>query len=271
MDSSLVMTIHDFQNKYNFKNYTFDVLIFEDSYDNLIKKTQPDSEILLDSKTFLIPLSPNHTYFTEVYLDGRIFFVTDKGLLKKNSILVNELEVPELATVKFEVMGGENLPITGMSVKNWIYDVPVENGLTDWIDVLPTNYGEPYVAELFLGDKKILQSDPFLLFSGERKTVEITMPGHSPEFKIPSWIKNNAGWWADGQIDDSSFVSGIQFLIQEDFMSIPISEQDTIPQNGEIPSWIKNNAGWWADGQIDDSSFVSGIQFLIQEGILHVS
>ena len=22
---------------------------------------------------------------------------------------------------------------------------------------------------------------------------------------IPSWIKNNAGWWADGIIDDNSF------------------------------------------------------------------
>jgi hypothetical protein len=32
---------------------------------------------------------------------------------------------------------------------------------------------------------------------------------------IPDWIKNNAGWWADGQIDDSSFVEGIQFLIKE--------------------------------------------------------
>jgi len=31
---------------------------------------------------------------------------------------------------------------------------------------------------------------------------------------IPAWIKNNAGWWADGQIDDNTFVQGIQFLIK---------------------------------------------------------
>jgi hypothetical protein len=37
---------------------------------------------------------------------------------------------------------------------------------------------------------------------------------------IPDWIKNNAGWWADGQIDDSSFVEGIQFLIKEGFMKL---------------------------------------------------
>ena len=32
---------------------------------------------------------------------------------------------------------------------------------------------------------------------------------------IPAWIKNNAGWWATDQIDDSAFVQGIQYLIQE--------------------------------------------------------
>jgi len=38
--------------------------------------------------------------------------------------------------------------------------------------------------------------------------------------KIPSWIKSNAGWWADGQIDDNSFVEGIQFLIKAGLMKI---------------------------------------------------
>ena len=32
---------------------------------------------------------------------------------------------------------------------------------------------------------------------------------------IPSWIKNNAGWWADGTIDDSTFITGIEFLVKE--------------------------------------------------------
>ena len=40
----------------------------------------------------------------------------------------------------------------------------------------------------------------------------------SPE--IPSWIKNNAGWWAEGAIGDSDFVQGIQFLIKEGIMKI---------------------------------------------------
>ena len=87
---------------------------------------------------------------------------------------------------------------------------------------------------------------------------------------IPAWIKNNAGWWADGQIDDGSFVSGIQWLISNGIMSIPPTEQGA-GSDDAIPGWITNNAGWWADGQIDDNSFVSGLQWLISNGIMKVS
>jgi len=47
-----------------------------------------------------------------------------------------------------------------------------------------------------------------------------TTPQVQPPTAIPSWIKNNAGWWADGSIDDNSFVQGIQFLIKEGIMRI---------------------------------------------------
>jgi len=102
------------------------------------------------------------------------------------------------------------------------------------------------------------------------------------ETSIPGWIKNNAGWWATDQIDDSSFLQGIQYLIQEGIMIIPPTEtsddSDAIPDAGQrvqafdqhVPAWIKNNAGWWATDQIDDSSFLQGIQYLVQKGIIVV-
>ena len=30
--------------------------------------------------------------------------------------------------------------------------------------------------------------------------------------EVPSWVKSNAGWWADGTISESDFLSGIEFL-----------------------------------------------------------
>jgi hypothetical protein len=100
------------------------------------------------------------------------------------------------------------------------------------------------------------------------------------ETSIPAWIKNNAGWWANDEIDDSSFLQGIQYLIQEGIMIIPLTESsdnfDAIPDAGQraqafdqrVPAWIKNNAGWWANDEIDDSSFLQGIQYLVQKGII---
>jgi len=102
------------------------------------------------------------------------------------------------------------------------------------------------------------------------KDTTITIPDVTPPAAIPEWIKNNAGWWANGDIDDNSFVQGIQFLIKEGIMKIPPTTQGTGSGGNEIPEWIKNNAGWWANGDIDDNSFVQGIQFLIKEGIMKI-
>ena len=48
----------------------------------------------------------------------------------------------------------------------------------------------------------------------------IAPPDVTPPAAIPDWIKNNAGWWANGDIDDNSFVQGLQFLIKEGIMKI---------------------------------------------------
>ena len=111
--------------------------------------------------------------------------------------------------------------------------------------------------------------------SGPSDYLQIEIPIHDsdggiPVEKIPSWIKNNAGWWADGTIDDKSFVQGIQFLIKEKIMKIPKTTQGSGGGSDEIPTWIKSNAGWWANGDINDATFIQGIQFLIEEGIMKV-
>jgi len=111
----------------------------------------------------------------------------------------------------------------------------------------------------------------FKEFEFEITKSEIPKTTPSQEItEIPEWIKNNAGWWASGQIDDNSFVQGIQFMIKNKLMNIPPTSQGSGSGTNEIPSWIKNNAGWWASGQIDDGSFIQGIQYLIKEGIIRV-
>jgi len=84
---------------------------------------------------------------------------------------------------------------------------------------------------------------------------------------IPTWVKNNAGWWGEGSIGDSDFTTGIKYLIENRVIDIQLPKSNT--QSVEsIPDWIKNNAGWWAVGLISDTDFLSGIYFMIENGII---
>lgn len=57
---------------------------------------------------------------------------------------------------------------------------------------------------------------------------------------IPSWIKNNAGWWADGILDDDSFIQGIQYLISKGIIQMPsIEPLDDSENNLEPPIVIE--------------------------------
>jgi len=87
---------------------------------------------------------------------------------------------------------------------------------------------------------------------------------------IPKWIKNSAGWWSEGLVDDSDFVNGIQWLIKNGIMKIPQTQLE-VQSSEVIPPWIKNSAGWWSEGLVDDSDFVNGIQWLIKNGIMKIN
>ena len=90
------------------------------------------------------------------------------------------------------------------------------------------------------------------------------------QINIPSWIKNNAEWWASDQIPDSTFLQGIEYLINEGIMVIPSTETSESSESQEVPAWIKNVAGWWATDAISEVEFVNGIQYLIKHGIIIV-
>jgi len=88
---------------------------------------------------------------------------------------------------------------------------------------------------------------------------------------VPSWIKMNASWWSDGIISDIEFLSGIEYLLDENIIEVPIISVSYESENNDnIPSWIKNNASWWSDGIVSDVEFLSSIEYMIEHGILTV-
>jgi len=139
-----------------------------------------------------------------------------------------------------------------------IFFVLIDGFETYYLELETTNDSRTLIIPFFAGDTifEILGTTVFDL-------------GMTSQIQIPDWVRNNAGWWATGQIADSDFVTGIEFLITEGIMSIPETQSGQGPSQ-EIPGWVKSNAGWWADGLIEDVDFVSGIQYLISNGIMKV-
>ena len=74
--------------------------------------------------------------------------------------------------------------------------------------------GKYIVKSQYGNSKSTVNTSSFMITAGNNSSMTSNVS------EIPVWIKNNAGWWADGSIDDDSFVQGIQFLVKEGIMKI---------------------------------------------------
>jgi len=105
------------------------------------------------------------------------------------------------------------------------------------------------------------------------EAVWLTVLASTPTVELPDWIKNNAAWWSAGMIKDSDFGSGIEFMIKEKLVQIPLVESEEEKSSfsvGAIPDWVKLNAKWWSQGELTDDEFTKAIEFLVKEGIIKI-
>ena len=104
----------------------------------------------------------------------------------------------------------------------------------------------------------------------------ILVPNSSAQdAQIPNWIKNVAGWWANGVVSESEFLAGIGYLVNNniillDFVPCNDKIQSQYVDTKSVPDWIKNNASWWSENLIDDIDFINGLQYLIEYKIIKI-
>ncbi len=94
--------------------------------------------------------------------------------------------------------------------------------------------------------------------------------GYEDPVSVPDWIRNNAEWWASGAIPDSTFATGIEFMLENNIIMISNITSGSI-SGDEIPNWVRNNAHWWSQNLISEDEFVNSLKFLIQEGIIEIN
>ena len=68
-------------------------------------------------------------------------------------------------------------------------------------------------------------------------TVGLSVHASGQETSIPSWIKNAAKWWSQGQTSDSDFLKAIQYLIDQNILHVPqtMSSQQNMTSNSSEP------------------------------------
>ena len=113
-----------------------------------------------------------------------------------------------------------------------------------------------------------------IFFSLIGSSILVTNSSAQEDVEIPSWVKNVSGWWAADEISEREFLTAIEYLINNNIISlssIPCSIQGLSPATlSLVPDWIKNNANWWATDQITDTDFIGGIEFLIKNQIMMI-
>ncbi len=72
-------------------------------------------------------------------------------------------------------------------------------------------------------------------------TIELSINATAQQPNIPSWIKNTAKWWGEGQISDDEFIKAIQYLIDQKILIVS-SNAATSLQNVNPTTSQQNNA-----------------------------
>jgi len=51
-------------------------------------------------------------------------------------------------------------------------------------------------------------------------TIPCSTLGTSSNEAVPDWVKHNAGWWSENLIEDTDFISGIEYLMKKQIIAI---------------------------------------------------
>jgi len=231
--------------QFNESTNTFSMIV-KGAYGPKIVKQGCDIEIFIDFKRMVNPVE----YVDQVHYDIAIFGDTSK---------------PPIKTISSDEGRAELYTASGQTHRFVLADQPP--GKYKYA-IIVYGTGPEHILGGDHSTSGLMTIDVEVIKSGD---TSFSAPPTASITEIPQWVKNNAEWWAAGQIDDASFVSGIQYLINQGIMIIPETSQGSGSGSNAIPDWIKGNAEWWAAGQIDDNTFVSGIQWLISNGVMRIS
>jgi hypothetical protein len=191
-------------------------------------KTQNDSRGKVYSEKYLWNDGSNFHIIqkTQIISGDKIWEISGEGILAP-SLIIKDLIENSLNSFKFDnkeeienTDSKEIEPIDQPEVQSPELEVNSGSSITtkipDWI-----RGNAKWWAQDAIGDFDFVSGIQYLIKEGIMtipKTANDSSVNGSKE--IPSWIKNNADWWARGLISDDDFVKGIQYLVEKGILDV---------------------------------------------------
>jgi type VI protein secretion system component Hcp len=78
-----------------------------------------------------------------------------------------------------------------------------------------------WFADGSIGETDFTKGIEYMIQQGIMKIPNLPQtPTDVAKTNVPDWVKNNAKWWAEGQITDDDFVKGIQYLVEKGIIRV---------------------------------------------------
>jgi len=191
-------------------------------------------------------ISKSDTY---ILFDTRksVYVIDPHGYFANAEFVLSEKDTWNFE-IKYDITFAKPMETSSILIRSWDNDKNTADKIfINAIEVVAPSFGD--VPNEITSETFLTQTDPV---------------------DIPIWIKNNAMWWNQQQIDDSDFVAGIEYLMAQNIINIPAAQVSDSGSSQEIPAWIRDVAGFWAENSISDAEFVQAIQWMISNGIMKV-
>ena len=195
----------------------FQIEIECNSGDVTINVKNQDGDAVSNAKVMTINgISRNSSYEDK-------FFTDEKGQVK-----IFQLDNTGFVWLQ---KGGFNDQKTALHCSENEIPAWVKNNAKWWVD------GQIPEESFLDGMRFLIQNDIMKIPSISKITTTSTI--YEPGAKIPEWIGETVGWWANDAIDDDTFVQGMQFLVMDGILDVrekPKHSGDSFAVDSNLPT-----------------------------------
>ena len=177
----------------------------------------------------------------------------DLKIVESKSILISEIPAWQL-TYSISDNQGHTLTVSEVYVSTqdsrYIFSYNVWSGFPDYLPVF--NY--------------MVETIEISSAENEKTSDDLS--------HVPNWVEYNVRWWNMGLIDDQTFFSSMQFLVNQGEIRMPPASQDiesAPPLNEETLNFMKHGLGMWAEGRVGNESFFRTIEYLMDLETINVN